>query len=141
MATYVTSLDRNAQLAHLRTGRAAWCGTGFMGDTAVSDTIPADRRVCDRCVVVALARGALTSDEAKALLAHQPPVRRRRGGGFPQQDIAEVVALFREGLTDKEVAQRLGIGLRTVVRRASQGMAEYGAATRFQWAYLSASDY
>lgn len=46
-----------------------------------------------------------------------------------------LAAAYREGLEDTAAAARLGLSLRTLVRRVQEQMADMGAATRFQWGY------
>lgn len=56
--------------------------------------------------------------------------------GVPYPQTAEgwqsVLELLGEGKTDEQVAEILGIGLRTVRRRIADAMDEYGAASRFE---------
>lgn len=59
-----------------------------------------------------------------------------RPWGAPEYD--GVLALLGEGLTDEDVATRLGVSVRTVRRRVADAMAAHGAATRFELAWRHA---
>jgi hypothetical protein len=121
---YVTSTVANARVAHLGYPLTA-CRKIFTGPHAVSDDMPADRRICRDCVLNATGLGWLTTDEAVALLGRKQPEPRR-----PQ-----IVPLLVEGRSDRDVARQLGVSMRTVSRIVHAAMREAGARTRFQWGY------
>lgn len=132
MPKYVTSLHRNARLAHLGSNRLTACGHVFVGPFEATDDAPADRLVCVRCVDAALAQKTITAAEAAAMMQHRATAARR----VPADAVLDAaIALFKEGLNDRQVALRLGISLRSLIRRTQQGMRAVDATTRFQWGY------
>lgn len=58
-----------------------------------------------------------------------------KNGVAEHEYVSVMVAAFTDGLTDKQVATRLGIGLRTLVRYVREEMAAAGTCSRFQWGY------
>ncbi len=126
MPRYVTSLRADAKLAHIGYP-VTTCGVIFPGVHRVTDHMPADRRICPECVSNATGFGWITEDEAAALLRIAPTER----------DIpAAVVEMLIEGTSDREMAHRLGVSMRTISRYVSSAMQQAGAQTRFQWGYL-----
>jgi len=123
MATYVTSLDGNARLAHIGHPVTA-CGVVFIGPHRTSENMPTDRTICRECVATATGYGWITNREADALLRFQPA----------NTDL--LLPLLIEGRTDREIAVRLGVSMRTLSRRIAEAMQAVGARTRFQWGYL-----
>jgi hypothetical protein len=53
--------------------------------------------------------------------------------------VDEVLRLLAGGQSDEEVAEALGVSLRTVRRRVAEAMAEYGASSRFELGYRIAA--
>lgn len=53
--------------------------------------------------------------------------------------VDDVLRLLATGRSDEEVAEALGISLRTVRRRVAEAMAEYGASSRFELGYRVAA--
>jgi hypothetical protein len=122
MATYVTSLDARARLAHIGHPVTA-CGVVFVGAHRKSANMPNDRTICRECVAVATGYGWITRDEADVLLRFQPA----------PTDL--LLPLLIAGHTDREIALRLGVSMRTISRRVQAAMQEAGARTRFAWGY------
>ena len=127
MARYVTSTHGSARLAHIGYPLTA-CGLIFTSPHRASDNMPNDRRICRRCINEATSRGLITYDEAAALLRRTPDTTVRAV-------LAQIIAMLIDGAADREVAQRLGVSLRTVNRYTAAAMREAGARTRFQWGY------
>jgi hypothetical protein len=53
--------------------------------------------------------------------------------------VDDVLRLLATGRSDEEVAEVLGVSLRTVRRRVAEAMAEYGASSRFELGYRMAA--
>lgn len=122
---FVTSVADSARLAHLGTARRTQCARSFTSAYRETDTPPADRSMCRRCVLTAVSVGVVTAEDAVRLLNHRATADR----------MDFMVELFRSGMKDAAVARRLGISLRSVVRRVGRAMAEVDTSTRFQWAF------
>lgn len=58
---------------------------------------------------------------------------------LPSPDDSQLLALLAAGMTDKTIARRLGVNIRTAQRRAQQLMERLGAETRFQAGLLAKS--
>ncbi len=71
-----------------------------------------------------------------AALEHQQSAPRAIHGRYDDAEMARFLAALVEGLRDAEIVERLGISLRGVNRRVSQGMEDAGARTRFHWGYI-----
>lgn len=126
MPRYVTSLRADAQLAHIGYP-VTTCGEIFPGAHRVSDHMPPDRRICPECVDRATGFGWLTADEADVLRAITPARR----------DVAALmVSWLLDGASDREMAHRLGVSMRSINRYVSAAMQKAGAHTRFQWGYV-----
>jgi DNA-binding CsgD family transcriptional regulator len=54
------------------------------------------------------------------------------GADLPSADEGQLLGLLAAGMTDKIIARRTGIGMRTVQKRVQQLMDRLGAGTRFQ---------
>lgn len=132
MKPYVTSLRPNAKRAHIGHPITA-CGVVFVGPHRTSENMPADRTLCRACVKQATGYGWITSDEADALLGREPNQPVGRAGAD------RLVPLLIEGRSDRDIAVRLGVSMRTVSRLVFDAMRTAGARTRFQWGYLVGS--
>ena len=60
------------------------------------------------------------------------PTDSRPDADPPSPDDSQLLALLAAGMTDKTIARRLGVNIRTAQRRAQQLMERLGAETRFQ---------
>ena len=60
------------------------------------------------------------------------PAEPEPGADAPSDDESQLLGLLAAGMTDKTIARRTGIGMRTVQKRVQQLMDRLGAGTRFQ---------
>lgn len=79
------------------------------------------------------------------MVTNQLPENRKHQPMLPP-DAAETakiraaVALAAQGMSDREIARRLGCSLRTVTRRFAAAMTMYDARSRFHLGFVVASD-
>lgn len=125
---YVTSKAANARYAHLGYPITA-CGVVFVGPHRTSQNMPRGRSLCRSCVKTATGYGWITRDEADAMLGRSRAPRQGRQGAD------KLLPLLIEGRTDRDIALRLGVSMRSVSRLVAEAMEAAGAATRFQWGY------
>lgn len=126
---YVTSEAATARYAHLGYPITA-CGKVFVTPHRASENMPPNRAICRACVREATGFGWLSTEEADAMLGRSPRPREGRKGAD------QLVPLLIDGSSDRDVAVRLGVSMRTVARMVVDAMEKTGARSRFQWGYL-----
>jgi len=86
---------------------------------------------------VGVFRGETMAGALRDLFEHRWAQSTPWGGANGTVD--DVLRLLATGRSDEEVAEALGVSLRTVRRRVAEAMAEYGASSRFELGYRVAA--
>jgi DNA-binding CsgD family transcriptional regulator len=86
---------------------------------------------------VGVFRGETMAGALRDLFEHRWAQSTPWGGASGTVD--DVLRLLATGRSDEEVAEALGVSLRTVRRRVAEAMAEYGASSRFELGYRVAA--
>ena len=109
---------------------AAGAAAVFSKTTDIEELIAAVRRICDGEVLVSPAEAVALAREVALRESRERDVRRAVTELTPRE--REILNSFAEGLSDKQIAERLGIGDKTVRNHVASLLSKLDAESRLQ---------
>ncbi len=120
------TLDDRSRAEAVGAGAAAI----FSKTTDIEDLIMAIRRICAGEVLVSPAEAVALANEAALRTSQEREVRRALGELTPRE--LEILNAFAEGLSDKQIAERLSIGDKTVRNHVASLLGKLEVDSRLQ---------
>jgi RNA polymerase sigma factor (sigma-70 family) len=109
---------------------AAGAAAVFSKTTDIEELIAAVRRICDGEVLVSPAEAVALAREVALRESRERDVRRAVAELTPRE--REILNAFAEGLSDKQIAERLSIGDKTVRNHVASLLSKLDADSRLQ---------